>query len=83
MATMDPRTIEYSLGVLPAELDAFQSGASRMPAELRLRLASFALATYPEHVRAANRVAVEARAEMAFRETTTVTHLNSPPSRFR
>lgn len=54
-----------------------------MPAELRLRLASFTIATFPEHVRTANRVAVEARAEMAFRDTTTVTHLTARPSRFR
>lgn len=80
---MDPRTLQYSLGLLPAELDAFRSGATRMPAELRLRLASFTIATFPEHVRTANRVAVEARAEMAFRDTTTVTHLTARPSRFR
>lgn len=82
-AQADQHIVRASLGLSAAEMEAFRSGAERMPAELRLRLASLVVARFPEHVPAARRVADQAEAEIAFRDTTTVTHLSSPHSRFK
>jgi plasmid maintenance system antidote protein VapI len=79
---MDREALAESLGVSGSELEAFRSGARRISAELRLRLASLVVAHVPEYARAAQRVKQEADAEVAFRNTTTVTHLSAPPSRF-
>jgi hypothetical protein len=80
---MDREVVEESLGVSGADLEAFLAGTTRMPPELRLRLASLVVADFPEHARAAHRVRQAAEAEVAFRNTTTVTHLWAPPSRVR
>jgi hypothetical protein len=80
---MDRETLEESLGVSGIELEAFRSGTTRMPPNLRLRLACVVVAHVPEYARAAQRIKHAAEAEVAFRNTTTVTHLWAPPSRFR
>ena len=80
--TIDRDALAVSLGVSDGELEAFQSGTTRIPPELRLCLASLVVAHLPEYLRAAQRVKQAAEAELAFRHTTTVTHLTAPPSRF-
>ena len=79
---IDRDVIAESLGVSASELQAFRDGTTRMPPELRLRLASLTVARAPEYARAAQHVKQTADAELAFRNTTTVTHLFAPPSRF-
>ena len=80
---MDREILQESLGISVSELEAFRSGTTRAPAELRLRLASVVIAFVPEYARAAQRVKQAAEAEVAFRTTTTVTHRTTPPPRFR
>lgn len=70
------------LHVTPAALAKYGSGQTRMPAEARLELAQIVSELLPSEARAKRRIEAEARAELAFRNTTTVTHATAPPSRF-
>jgi hypothetical protein len=79
---IEPPALARFLNTSLHQMEAYRTGAERMPTEQQLTFSGFVVARFPQHARLAHRVAAQAHAESAYLAKATETHMNTPPSRF-
>ena len=82
LTELEPAALAYHLSASPPQLDAYRTGTERMSPDQQLSFSTFALERFPQFARLAHRVAAQAHAESAYHSNATLTHMNTPPSRY-